>query len=74
MLCYLDCYVVRRFVRQPPVIGEIIAGLIMGPSALGSLSGWSSTVFPPDSLPTFILVLTCFLLSRSRLTHLVFIL
>ena len=28
----------RRYLRQPPVIGEILAGLMLGPSVLGAIS------------------------------------
>jgi Kef-type K+ transport system membrane component KefB len=41
---------VRRF-RQPAVIGEIAAGIALGPSVLGALSpAASSVLFPPSSL------------------------
>ena len=36
--------------RQPPVIGEIIAGILLGPSAFGYIPGFSSTIFPTSSL------------------------
>jgi Kef-type K+ transport system membrane component KefB len=35
---------------QPPVIGEIIAGIILGPSILGSIPGFTETLFPKASL------------------------
>jgi K+:H+ antiporter len=42
-----------RYLGQPPVIGEITAGIILGPSFLGrflpSVFVW---IFPPSSLPT----------------------
>jgi Kef-type K+ transport system membrane component KefB len=39
-------------VGQPPVIGEIIAGIILGPSLLGLFwPGVSNFLFQPDSLP-----------------------
>lgn len=38
----------RRF-GQPTVIGEILAGVLLGPSILGTLApGTSSALFPPD--------------------------
>src|SRR6476620_697139 len=41
-----------RAVGQPPVVGEIIAGLAMGPSLLGLLPGdLDGRLFPPDVLP-----------------------
>ena len=40
-----------RLVRQPPVVGEIIAGIALGPSLLGGLApGAASTLFPADRL------------------------
>ena len=36
--------------RQPPVIGEIIAGILLGPSAFGYIPGFSTTIFPTSSL------------------------
>ncbi|HKD84952.1 MAG TPA: cation:proton antiporter [Terriglobales bacterium] len=40
-----------RKIHQPPVIGEIVAGILLGPSVLGWLApSWSSTLFPPQSL------------------------
>ncbi len=37
---------------QPPVIGEIIAGLSLGPSLLGWIApAWYAQLFPPASLP-----------------------
>ena len=36
--------------RQPPVCGEIIAGILLGPSAFGYIPGFSSTIFPTSSL------------------------
>lgn len=38
--------------RQPPVIGEVIAGILLGPSLLGRLApGVSAYVFRPEILP-----------------------
>lgn len=39
-----------RKIKQPAVIGEIIAGIILGPTVLGMLQpGWFEALFPPDS-------------------------
>jgi Kef-type K+ transport system membrane component KefB len=38
-------------VRQPQVVGEMVAGILLGPSLLGWVApGISATLFPPDSL------------------------
>src|SRR4051812_19104450 len=42
--------VLRRF-GQPPVIGEIVAGILLGPSLLGQLAPAASRfLFPPDTV------------------------
>jgi Kef-type K+ transport system membrane component KefB/nucleotide-binding universal stress UspA family protein len=42
---------VRRY-GQPQVIGEVIAGLLLGPSFFGWIApGLSQTLFPPQSMP-----------------------
>lgn len=39
---------------QPSVVGEMVAGLVLGPSALGALwPQWSAWVFPPENQPLF---------------------
>lgn len=38
-------------IRQPMVIGEIIAGVLLGPSAFGQIPGFSDAIFPKSSLP-----------------------
>jgi Kef-type K+ transport system membrane component KefB len=37
-----------RRIGQPPVIGEVIAGIALGPSLLG---GWSTSLFPLETRP-----------------------
>ena len=38
-----------RRLGQPPVIGEIVAGLLLGPTVLGSLApGFQAWLFPRD--------------------------
>lgn len=39
-------------IRQPRVIAEILAGVILGPSVMGQVDVWASTVFPVRSLLT----------------------
>ena len=41
-----------RSVGQPPVIGEVLAGIILGPSLLGRMApGLSAYILPPDVAP-----------------------
>jgi Kef-type K+ transport system membrane component KefB len=43
--------ILARRVGQPQVVGEMIAGVIMGPSLFGLLfPEWQQTIFPKDSL------------------------
>lgn len=43
---------VARRLRQPAVVGEIVAGIALGPSLLGWLPGNLDTIlFPPEVLP-----------------------
>jgi Kef-type K+ transport system membrane component KefB len=48
--CRLFGWLVRRWLRQPQVIGEMIAGVVLGPSLLGlvapEIQGY---LFPPES-------------------------
>jgi len=55
--CRLCGWLVRRFLRQPQVIGEMIAGVILGPSLLGSLApDLQQFLFPPESRPLLYVV------------------
>jgi len=43
-------WAVQRWLRQPPVIGEMIAGVLLGPSLLGALTPETQgLLFPADS-------------------------
>jgi Kef-type K+ transport system membrane component KefB len=54
-----------RLIRQPQVMGEMVAGILLGPSFLGWVApGVSAALFPPDSLG--------FLASLSQIGLLVF--
>ncbi|GAA5992457.1 hypothetical protein JCM10908_000825 [Rhodotorula pacifica] len=45
-----------RYLRQPRVIAEIIAGILVGPTALGRIPGFTSNIFPTQSIPYLNLV------------------
>ncbi|KAI0091841.1 Sodium/hydrogen exchanger family-domain-containing protein [Irpex rosettiformis] len=47
-----------RPIRQPRVISEVIAGVILGPSIMGRIPGFSNSIFPVDSLPMITLTST----------------
>jgi len=50
--CRFFGWLVRRFLRQPQVIGEMIAGVALGPSLLGLLAPEAQHfLFPPESRP-----------------------
>lgn len=50
-ICRLLHGIAGRF-GQPPVIGEIVAGLLLGPSFFGWIApAWYARLFPPASLP-----------------------
>ena len=38
-------------VKQPAVIAEVIGGVLLGPTAFGRIPGFTSTLFPAESLP-----------------------
>jgi Kef-type K+ transport system membrane component KefB len=43
---------VERFLKQPPVMGEILAGIILGPSVLGAISaGAFAFLMPQEAAP-----------------------
>ncbi|KAG5185669.1 Sodium/hydrogen exchanger family-domain-containing protein [Tribonema minus] len=47
--CQLLGMVLVRF-NQPRVIAEVIGGILLGPSFLGRIPGFTDTLFPPDSI------------------------
>jgi Kef-type K+ transport system membrane component KefB len=50
IVCRIFGYVATK-VGQPRVMGEVIAGLVLGPSLLGAISAnWQATFFPSDTL------------------------
>ncbi|KAF9404098.1 K(+)/H(+) antiporter, partial [Podila epigama] len=54
-LCYF-LHIFLRKLKQPRVISEVIAGILLGPSCLGRIPGFASTIFNPQSLPFLNLV------------------
>ena len=40
-------------VRQPRVIAEVLTGILLGPSVMGRIPGFTDHIFPKDSMPTF---------------------
>jgi len=41
-----------RWLRQPLVIGEIVAGIMLGPSLFGAIAPtWAAAIFPPETIP-----------------------
>ena len=38
-------------IRQPRVIAEVIGGVILGPSVMGHIPNFTTTIFPRDSMP-----------------------
>jgi len=56
LVCRAVSWVLAR-VRQPPVVGEMIAGVLLGPSLLGLLApGPERELFPPALLPVLYVV------------------
>ncbi|KAK5171793.1 uncharacterized protein LTR77_003429 [Saxophila tyrrhenica] len=42
--------------RQPRVIAEVIGGVILGPSIMGRIPGFTDAIFPTESIPNLSLV------------------
>ncbi|KAF9281255.1 K(+)/H(+) antiporter [Mortierella alpina] len=49
-LCYL-LHMGLRKLKQPRVISEVIAGIILGPSVMGRIPGFANKIFNPAGLP-----------------------
>ena len=39
------------FLRQPRVVGEVLGGILLGPSVIGRIPGFTDAIFPADSIP-----------------------
>ncbi|CEP09315.1 hypothetical protein [Parasitella parasitica] len=46
------------YLRQPRVISEVIAGIILGPTVMGRIPEFMDTIFPSESLPFLNLIAT----------------
>src|ERR1700748_2922969 len=42
--------------RQPRVIAEVIGGILLGPSVMGRIPGFSNAIFPTTAMPNLTLV------------------
>jgi Kef-type K+ transport system membrane component KefB len=48
--CRITGWLAQRYLGQPQVVGEMIAGVLLGPSVLGALApALETALFPPDS-------------------------
>lgn len=43
-------------IRQPTVIAEVIGGILLGPTVMGRIPGFTQTIFPSASIPALTLV------------------
>lgn len=50
LLCEVIHYPIK-LIRQPKVIAEVIAGILLGPSVMGKIPGFTENCFPPVSIP-----------------------
>ncbi|CAO0800512.1 unnamed protein product [Mucor circinelloides] len=46
------------YLKQPRVIAEVIAGIVLGPSVMGRIPHFKDTIFPSESLPFLNLIAT----------------
>jgi Kef-type K+ transport system membrane component KefB len=57
IVCRLVGTTAQRWLAQPRVVGEMIAGVIMGPSVLGAFApDLQGFIFPPDSKPILFVI------------------
>ena len=55
IMCRLLHYPLSKL-RQPRVIAEVIGGILLGPSVMGHIPGFSNAIFPAVALPNLTLV------------------
>ena len=51
------CGALCKLIHQPPVIGEVIAGILLGPSLLGQISPAAMTYLLPSSVAPFLSII-----------------
>lgn len=56
VFCNVFGYAFQRLLGQPRVVGDLLAGVVIGPTALGNAPGFTSTVFPSVQRPELNLV------------------
>ncbi|KAL4913575.1 Sodium/hydrogen exchanger family-domain-containing protein [Aspergillus aurantiobrunneus] len=50
VLCHLIHWPLSK-IRQPRVIAEIVAGILLGPSVMGRVPNFTDSIFPSESIP-----------------------
>jgi Kef-type K+ transport system membrane component KefB len=55
IFCRLLHYPLSKL-RQPRVIAEVIGGILLGPSVMGRIPGFTDAIFPPAAMPNLTLV------------------
>jgi len=57
IVCRLTGFAAQRWLRQPRVVGEMIAGVMLGPSLFGALAPAAQAfIFPPESTPVLYVI------------------
>nr|OQO19042.1 hypothetical protein B0A51_12321 [Rachicladosporium sp. CCFEE 5018]OQO19593.1 hypothetical protein B0A51_14135 [Rachicladosporium sp. CCFEE 5018] len=39
------------YLKEPRVVGEVLGGILLGPSVFGRIPGFTQHIFPPESIP-----------------------
>ena len=55
IFCHLLHFPLSR-IRQPRVIAEVMGGILLGPSVMGRIPGFTTAIFPAESMPNLNLV------------------
>lgn len=48
--------ILKKHFKQPTVVAEVLAGIMLGKSLFGRIPGYMETLFPTSSLPAFSLL------------------